>query len=81
AFLLFGLNKKDVEKPIPVFEQHASGLRLALENGFHPIAKITKIVLSSRILKEHLTRLGVSKPYIYPELDKVSEYLKEIAGR
>ncbi|MGR9051071.1 MAG: FRG domain-containing protein, partial [Gammaproteobacteria bacterium] len=25
AFLLFGLNKKDVEKPIPVFEQHASG--------------------------------------------------------
>jgi hypothetical protein len=50
-------------------------LQLALEPGFHPIAKVTKITLSDQIQQSHLEKLGISKPYIYPELDKVSEYL------
>ena len=60
-----------------VFQQSGAGLRLALDPCFHPIAKITKIVLSSHIQKSDLEKLGISKPYIYPELDKVSEYLSK----
>lgn len=75
AFLLFGLNKINVALSIPVFKQSGSSLQLALESGFHPIANVTKIMLSPQIQQSHLEKLGISTPYIYPELDKVSEYL------
>jgi FRG domain len=75
AFLLYGLNKIDAALSIPVFQQSGSSLQLALEPGFHPIANVTKIKLSPQIQKSHLEKLGISEPYIYPELDKVSEYL------
>lgn len=76
AFLLYGLNKNDVRQSIQVFKQCGTDLQLALEPGLHPIANITKIVLNSHIQQSDLEKLGISKPYIYPELDKVSEYLK-----
>ena len=75
AFLLYGLNKIDAALSIPVFQHSGSSLQLALEPGFHPIANVTKIKLSPQIQQSHLEKLGISKPYIYPELDKVSEYL------
>jgi len=75
AFLLYGLNKIDAALSIPVFQQSGSSLQLALEPDFHPIANVTKIKLSPQIQQSYLEKLGISKPYIYPELDKVSEYL------
>lgn len=75
AFLLYGLNKDDPSLSITVFRQSGASLQLDLELGFHPIANVTKITLSDQILQSDLEKLGISKPYIYPELDKVSEYL------
>jgi hypothetical protein len=75
AFLLYGLNKNDAALSIPVFQQSGSSLQLALVSGFHPIANVTKIKLSPQIQQSHLEKLGISTPYIYPELDKISEYL------
>lgn len=69
AFLLFGLNKENIESSIKIMENnHLSG-----EN--HPVVKLTKIELYN-ILIEDLNKLGITKPFIYPELEKVSEYLK-----
>jgi len=47
----------------------------------HPIKKIHKLILdfnSIGKIQNDLKRLGITKPFIYPEIDKVSEHLKKI---
>lgn len=76
AFLLFGLNQRDVKESPQLLTANSSQLGLNSNSCYHPLAKITKIILSPQINMQHLEQLGVSKAYIYPELDHVSEYLK-----
>jgi len=73
AFLLFGLNKKAIEEVIPLIENDTL---IDAREYPHPIVNITKIRLHN-IKLEHLERLGISKPFIYPDLEKVSEYLSK----
>jgi len=75
-FLLFGLNSNNVEKPIRIFEND----KLIESNNQinHPIKKIHKIKLNFKYIKKmkkELKTLGIRTPFIYPEIDKVSEYL------
>lgn len=79
AFLLFGLNMNDVGKPINLFCK-SDDLRLtaSLPSEYHPIRKLTKITLSCDITLKSLSKLGITTPYIYPELDKVAQYLCEV---
>lgn len=81
AFLLFGMNKNDATKSIKLLQKDISkidALRLdsSLEPDFHPIRKLTKIRLGCAIDQKSLSNLGITKPYMYPEMDKVAEYLK-----
>ncbi|MBE0435639.1 MAG: FRG domain-containing protein [Methylomicrobium sp.] len=77
AFLLFGFNKDDYKQSINILKKSGTGLQIELDPDLHPIAKITKIRVSKNIKQSDLEKLGISKPYIYPELDKVSEYLSK----
>lgn len=76
AFLLFGLNRDDCNSPIALFSQSNGQLYLNEKHPLHPIRKVTKIILDPHVKIEDLEQLGISLPYIYPELEKVSEYLK-----
>lgn len=79
AFLLFGLNPENPSKPISLLEN--GKLRNTIENVKHPVVKIHRAVLkSSRIkrMKQDLISMGIKKSFVYPEIDKVSEYLKEL---
>ncbi len=80
AMLLFGLNTFDIYRPLSLFEAYGNIaiFNSSLSEELHPICNITKIVLSKDINKAQLSKLGITKPYIYPEMDKVSDYLKEI---
>src|SRR5690606_9289551 len=77
AYLLFGLDEADSEKSIPLIVDEGNSLRLnaRLRPGQTPIAKITKVSLGREITMDKLEKLGVTAPYIYPEMAKVSEYL------
>ncbi|MGR7921039.1 FRG domain-containing protein [Zobellella denitrificans] len=79
AYLLFGLSSKDPSKPIRVFHKIGKSLYLKkrLPFGDHPIANVTKVTLSKKIDKKQLEKLGFTLPYLFPEMDKVSTYLKE----
>jgi hypothetical protein len=77
AFLLFGLNKSEVEKPIELLVKNGDTIELNSDlKNFSPISKITKIIIDSSVQKGSLHTLGITKPYIYPDLEKVSEWLK-----
>lgn len=83
AFLLFGMNLTEANNPIKLLQydpNQADALRInaSLESGWHPIRKLTKIRLGCNINQQSLSRLGVTKPYVYPEMDKVAEYLKAV---
>lgn len=78
AFLLFGLNPDNYKKPIKIFERD----RLIKSNSKiqHPILRIHKAILKySEVptMKKELLSFGIKKSFIYPEIDRVSEYLKE----
>ncbi len=76
-FLLFGLNYEDVNKPIYLLK---NGKLLKDCNIKHPIKKIHKLTLKActiKKMKEDLEKLGISKSFIYPEMDKVADSLKE----
>ncbi len=76
-FLLFGLNYEYVNKPIPLLK---NGKLLKDCNIKHPIKKIHKLTLKAcaiKKMKEDLKKLGISKSFIYPEMDKVADSLKE----
>lgn len=76
AFLLFGLNAEDASQPIKLMDE--KGYLKLESNANHPIIKVHKAILKyDHICKmqEELKSLGIRKPFIYPEIDKVSEYL------
>ncbi|WP_305909904.1 FRG domain-containing protein [Methylomarinum sp. Ch1-1] len=76
AYLLFGLNEYDINSAIPVLDMHDGKLRLnsSIDRLFYPIVKMTKVLLSADIRMKDLERLGVTRPYIYPEMERVAEY-------
>jgi hypothetical protein len=80
AFLLFGLNFDDVKNHIPIIDYNEHGKLVLLDNILiqHPIKKILKLKISCKIDLTYLKKLGVTKPYIYTGMDKVSEHLKTI---
>lgn len=80
AYLLFGLNQNDLHRAIPVIDSHQGELYLngQLDRSQLPIVKMTKVILSNDIDMEHLERLGVTRPYIYPEMDRVAGYLGSV---
>ncbi len=80
AFLLFGMNLNDPTKAIKLLLRDSSQsniLRLdaSLVSDFHPIKKLTKIRISCAVDLKSLAKLGITKPYIYPEMDKVADFL------
>lgn len=79
AFLLFGLNAKDANEPIKIIDK--SGKLINPDSSTeHPIIKIHRFTLKYDTIsdmKKELKSLGIRKPFIYPEIDKVSEYLVE----
>lgn len=74
AFLLFGFDFDDHTKHQQVI---TPSYQLNPESDYHPILKLSKVLLSPDITLEQLSVLGITKPFVYPELDKVSEYLKD----
>jgi len=77
-FLLFGLNPNNIKKPIKLINNKSL---LDNKKVKHPIKQIHKIILKSKYIKsiqDDLKKVGIKKPFIYPEIDKVSEYLKDI---
>lgn len=78
AFLLFGLNYYDAISHIPIIDHKDNKLVLLDDIRIqHPVKKILKLKISCKIDLKHLKKLGVTKPYIYTGMDKVSEHLKE----
>lgn len=76
AFLLFGLNKHDAERSIDFI--HEIDEKLFINNtDNHPIVKIHKVILDNKIELKDVEKLGVTLPYIYPEIDRVGNYLKQ----
>ena len=71
-FLLFGLNEDNHKEHIKLIDD---GKLLDTKKVKHPIKKIHKITISN--IKNDLEKIGIKKPFIYPEIDKVSEYLTE----
>ena len=79
VFLLFGLNPQNIEEPIKLLDKNST-LIPSTSKITHPIKKIHKIEISYDAIEKmqkELKKIGITKPFIYPELDKVSEYLKE----
>jgi hypothetical protein len=74
SFFLFGLNPDDAKEPIKLLE-----LLCFEQNKIkHPLKKLYRFeIKSSKIdeFKKDLEKLGITPPFIYPELDKVAEYL------
>ena len=76
-FLLFGLNPNDNTQPIKLIQDDKL-LDTKLVN--HPIKKIHKLKIKASSIKnmqQTLKKLGITQPFIYPEMDKVAEYLKQ----
>lgn len=76
AFLLFGLNLYDPLKAIPIIKMEKDDL--VLNNDFihkTPITEILKIKVKNIDFKI-LEKIGVIQPFIYPEMEKVTEYFK-----
>lgn len=74
AFLLYGLNIDDYQTHFQVITDQ---LELNPEKTYHPIIRITKIYVGERVEIDDLEKIGISKAYVYPELDRVSEYLSD----
>lgn len=69
ALLLFGLAPDNHAEPIRVLDS-ANWTR-----DRSPIRKVYKIKLAPTVTFRDLEKLGITKPYMYPELDGVAEYL------
>ena len=83
AFILFGLNEKGWEKPIELLNNGVFDNSLKKEVGF-PIIDIHIVVIdinSIERMKIELENLGIRKSFMFPEIDKVSEYLKDIYNK
>jgi hypothetical protein len=78
AFLLFGLNIKNPKLNYPLLTLSKGKLVLNKDKyQKHPIKEILKIDVSN-IKNTVLSKIGLTEPSIYPEMDKVSEYFKNI---
>jgi len=44
----------------------------------HPIKKILKIKINYSVDLKKLRKVGITKPYIYTGMDKISEHLKDV---
>jgi len=77
AFLLFGINLDDVMKPIRLISDNEKLLNI---KGYdHPVKNIFKVIIRGSAvqkIRKELNSLGITKPFIYPEMDKVSEDLQ-----
>lgn len=84
AFLLFGINPDMdiIRKNIRLIEKCGDDFYLCHNSDNkiqHPIERITKIVIKAdavKRMKDELESIGIKTPFIYPEMDKVAEYLK-----
>jgi hypothetical protein len=78
AFLLFGLNANDAAKAIPLDGSYGKPNywqdREDIKWVGTPIEKILRISLEKEISLENLENLGISKPYIYPNMEKIAEH-------
>lgn len=77
AFLLFGLNVEDASKPIKLIDEKGDLIK-AKKLVDYPVKVIHKFVLKYDYIdkmQKELKSLGIRTPFIYPEIDKVSEYL------
>ena len=83
AFLLFGLNPDNIRESICLIEKCESDFYLNSNVVIqHPVERITKIVIKNDAIssmRKELESIGVKTPFIYPEMDKVAEYLKQLA--
>jgi hypothetical protein len=81
AFLLFGLNVEEPKKHFSLFRKQMESENEYELNGSifhnHPVEEILKINVAG-IDKTILSKIGYTQPSIYPEMDKVSEYFKNI---
>lgn len=77
AFLLFGLSPDGPELPIKLIQD--GNLRKSNHAVQHPVIAIHKAYLRSdniESMQRELHSLGIRKPFIFPEIDRVSEFLK-----
>lgn len=77
AFLLFGLNSENCEKPIKLLELLDEN-KSSNDKISHPIVKLHTFILKHCCIsgmQQHLIKMGIKTPFIYPEIDKVSEHL------
>jgi hypothetical protein len=75
-FLLFGFNPNGVNKPIQLFKNKKV---LKNCNVKHPIKEIHELRIKSckiEKMKMDLKKLGITQPFVYPEIDQVANYLK-----
>jgi hypothetical protein len=81
AFLLFGLNVDEPQKHFSLFRK-----KEGIDNEYelntsifhdHPVEAILKIYVGG-IDNTILSKIGLTEPSIYPEMDKVSEYFKNL---
>ncbi len=84
SFLLFGLNPNNPEKPIRLIEKNSNECKLLKNtpNITHPIEKCYIFELKYekiKKIKEDLEKIGITTPFIYPELDKVANYLSKLS--
>lgn len=81
AFLLFGLNIDEPQKHFSLFrkQEEADNEYELNTSSFHdhPVEGILKIYVGG-IDNTILSKIGLTEPSIYPEMDKVSEYFKNI---
>ncbi|MFZ4790821.1 MAG: FRG domain-containing protein [Candidatus Competibacteraceae bacterium] len=78
AFLLFGLNPDDYKTSFKLLK--GDNLVLSDNNVNHPVLEIHQAVLKNSCISEmqkELMSMGIKKSFIYPEIDKVSEFLKD----
>lgn len=82
AFLLFGLNPDNIRESIRLIGKRGDEFYLCHNSDNkiqHPVERITKIVIKADAVKRmrgELESIGIKTPFIYPEMDKVAEYLK-----
>ena len=86
AFLLFGLNPDDIRQNIRLIGRCGDDFCLCHKPNReiqHPVERITKIVIKADAVKrmrDDLKLIGIKTPFIYPEMDKVADYLKQTLG-
>lgn len=85
AFLLFGLEPNNIHESIRLIEKCGDNDYYLTQNDKiqHPVERITKIVIAKEAIakmRRELELVGVKTPFIFPEMDKVAEYLKQKWG-